>query len=78
MHNIYWCEWGLQLADISTKNVEENYLNLIMKYILVRLDKWDRTLVKEGWHDTGDYVEQYVLYESPGFSWGLDSISFKC
>ena len=21
MHNIYWCEGGLQLADIATKNV---------------------------------------------------------
>ena len=46
MHKIKWCEGGLQLADISTKNVGENYLNTIMKYIMVILDKLDRTLVQ--------------------------------
>ena len=25
MHKINWCEGGLQLADITTKNVGENY-----------------------------------------------------
>ena len=30
-----------------------------------------------GWQETGDYVEQGVLYESTGFSWGLDSVSLK-
>ena len=24
VHNIYWCEGGLQLTDIDTKNVGEN------------------------------------------------------
>ena len=38
MHNIDWCEGGLQLADIATKNVGENYLNPRMKYIMVRLE----------------------------------------
>ena len=38
MHNINWCEGGLQLADIATDNVVENYLNLRIKYIRVRLD----------------------------------------
>ena len=37
MHNIYWCEGGLQLADISTKNVSEPNLTPRMKYIMVRL-----------------------------------------
>ena len=37
MHNIYWCEGGLQLADIATNNVGENDLTPIMKYIMVRL-----------------------------------------
>ena len=27
MHNIDWCEGGLQLADIATENVGENDLN---------------------------------------------------
>ena len=53
MHNIYWCERGLQLADIATRNVDENYLNIIMKYIMVRLDNWDRTLAQEGLQDIG-------------------------
>ena len=38
MHKIDWCEGGLQMADIATKNVGENYLKPIMKYIMVILD----------------------------------------
>ena len=38
MHNIDWCEGVLKFADITTKNVGENYLNPVMKYIMVRLD----------------------------------------
>ena len=52
MHNINWCEWGLQLVDIATNNVGEPDLTPKMKYIMVRLDNWDRTLVQEGWHNT--------------------------
>ena len=39
MYKIDWCEGGLQLAGISNKNIGDNYLNLRMKYIMVRLDK---------------------------------------
>ena len=53
MHKIDWCEGGLQLADICTKNVSEPDLAPRMRYIMVRLENWDRTLVKEGWHNTG-------------------------
>ena len=53
MHKIDWCEGGLQLADIETKNVSEPDLTSSMKYIMVRLENWDRTLVKEGWQNTG-------------------------
>ena len=48
MHNIDWCEGDLQLADIGTKNVIEPDLTPRMKYIMVRLENWDRTLVQEG------------------------------
>ena len=58
MHKIGWCEGGLQLADIATKNVGEHDLTLRMKYIIVWLDNWDRTLVQEGWHNTGYSIEQ--------------------
>ena len=58
MHNIDWCEGGMQLADITINNVGENDLNTRMKYIMVRLDNWDRTLVQEGWKDTGKSTEQ--------------------
>ena len=37
MHKIDWCEGGLQLADIATKNVCENDLNTIMKYIMISI-----------------------------------------
>ena len=48
MHKIDWCEGGLQLAYIATKNVGEHDLNPRMKYIMVNLDNRDRTLVQEG------------------------------
>ena len=38
MHNIDWCEGGMQLADIATKNVGENDSNIRMKYIMVRIE----------------------------------------
>ena len=37
MHKIEWCEGGLQLAFICTKNVSEPDLTPRMKYIMVRL-----------------------------------------
>ena len=37
MHNIDWCEKGLQMADIATSNVGEPDLSPRMKYIMVRL-----------------------------------------
>ena len=36
MQKIDWCEGGLQLSEIATKNVGENSLNPRMKYIMVR------------------------------------------
>ena len=38
MHKIYWCEGGLQLADIGNKNVSEPDLTPRIKYIMVRLE----------------------------------------
>ena len=38
MHKIEWCEGGMQLADIGTKNVSEPDLTPRMKYIMVRLE----------------------------------------
>ena len=35
MHKIDWCEGGLQLAGIGTKNESEPDLTPIMKYIMV-------------------------------------------
>ena len=36
MHNIDWCEGGIKLADVATKNVNKNYLNKRNKYIMVK------------------------------------------
>ena len=47
IHKIDWCEVGLQLEDIVTNNVGENDSNPRMKYIMVRIDNSDRTLVQE-------------------------------
>ena len=38
MHNIDWCEGGLQLEDIGIKNVDEPDLTPRMKYIMLRLE----------------------------------------
>ena len=48
MHNIDWFEGGIQLVDIATKNFGENDLNPIVKYIMVRLDNWEITIVQCG------------------------------
>ena len=53
IHKIDWCEGGLQLAYIVTNNVGEPDLTSRMKYIMVRLYNWDRTLAQEGWQNTG-------------------------
>ena len=39
-NNIDWCEGGMQLSDIATKNVGNNDLNNTMKYIIIRLENW--------------------------------------
>ena len=38
IYKIDWCEGGMQLTDIATKNVGENDLTPRMKYIMVRID----------------------------------------
>ena len=38
MHKNDWCEGGMQLAYIATKNVGDPDLTPRMKYIMVRLD----------------------------------------
>ena len=38
IHKLNWCEGGLKLAYIDTKNVGEPDLTPRMKYIMVRLD----------------------------------------
>ena len=48
INKIYWFEGGLKLVDIATQNVGEHNLTPRMRYIMVRLDNGDRTLVQEG------------------------------
>ena len=48
IRKIDWCEGGVQLAYIGTKNVIEPDLTPRIKYIMVRLENWYRTLVQEG------------------------------
>ena len=38
IHKIDWCEGGLQLEEIGTKNVSEPDPTPRMKYIIVRLE----------------------------------------
>ena len=53
MHKIDWCEGGLQLEDIGTKNVSEPDITPRMKYIMVTLKNLGKKLVQEGWKNTG-------------------------
>ena len=46
MHKIGWCELGMLLVYISTKNVGEHDLTPMIKYIMVRLENGYRTLVQ--------------------------------
>ena len=46
MHKIDWCEGGLKLADIANKNFGEHDLTPRMRYIMVIIENWDRTLVQ--------------------------------
>ena len=39
MHKIDWCEGGLKLADIATKNVGDTDLTPRIKYIMGRIEK---------------------------------------
>ena len=48
IHNIDWCEGGLQLTDIATNNFGEHDLTPRMKYRMVRMEKRGRTIVQEG------------------------------
>ena len=70
MHHIDWCEGGLQLADIATNNVGELDLTPRMKYIMVRLENWDRKLVQEGWKNTWYCMEQEFCM--PRLDWVCD------
>ena len=38
LHKIDWCEGGLKLSDIATKNFGENDLNPRMKSIMVSIE----------------------------------------
>ena len=46
MNKVDWCEGGLQLVEIDTKNVGEHDWKPIMKYIMVIIDNWYITLVQ--------------------------------
>ena len=46
IHRIKWCELGLHLAEIASKNVGETDLNPRMKYIMVRLEKLENNCTR--------------------------------
>ena len=53
MQKIDWCEGGLKWEYFATKNFGENDLNPRMKYIMVRLENWYKSLVKERQNNIG-------------------------
>ena len=65
------------MVDIGTNNVSEPDLTPRMKYIMVRLENWNGTLVQEGWHNTRIVYGTIVLYDYTRLSLWLDSISLN-
>ena len=43
IHKTVWCEGGMQLADIETKNFREDEFNPRLGYDTLRLDNWQKT-----------------------------------
>ena len=46
MHKTVWCEGGIKLAEIGTKNVGEYILNPRLEYDIVRLDNLQNTFTR--------------------------------
>ena len=46
LHKTVWCEEGLKLADIGTKNVREEEFNPGLGYSIVILDNWQNTFIR--------------------------------
>ena len=44
MHKTVWCDGGLKLADIVTKNIMGFGLNPRLEYNRVRLDFWEKSI----------------------------------
>ena len=63
MHKIYWCEGGLQLADIGTTNVSEPDLTPRMKYIMVRLENWRHNTSTRG------VIEYRIVMKNKSSEW---------
>ena len=61
MHKIDWCEGGMKLADIGTKNVSEPDLTPSMEYIMVRLENWRHNTCTRGMVLQDSYEEEDLL-----------------
>ena len=64
-----WCEVGLQLSDIVTKNVKYDGFNPGLVYAMVRLENWQNTF-KRG-------VTGYIRFWRTVCSEWIDSMSLK-
>ena len=77
MHKIVWCEGGLKLADIRTKNVTEDQLNTILVYTMVIIDNLWNTCTR----GVIEYRRVWIIRysdDSSGFGlYWLDSIGLK-
>ena len=46
MHETLWCDVGLKMEDIGTKNVREDELNPRLGYAMARLEIWQNACQK--------------------------------
>ena len=71
MQKIDWCEGGLQLSDIGTKNISEPYLTPRMEYIMVRLENRRQNTCTRGVIEYRIVRGTRVLNDQNRLSWDL-------
>ena len=78
MHNIEWCKGGLQLADIDTNNVGENWFKSQNEIFRGKAWHMRENTCTRGviWYRI--VYATIVMYDLTRLSWGFDSISLKC
>ena len=78
LQNTVWCEGGIHLAEIGTKNFREDELNTRLGYSMVRHENWQNNCTRRLIGDKR-VLTTICSDEWTVLGWyGLDSMSLKC